>query len=171
MLASPIAKPFPQFTPIFHCNWFPKNNLNQHCSTRPSPTTTSLTVCWLGTLSTEWVIACMETAQTNCITVRKQREEWWLTALHGKRKQPANDFVMSRCSSNPTLSLIQWRKPTKVKTVHKVRNKDLVLPLMLGWHFWDRTGKRRTLPAVSIKRQGTEVVDLLWSYVPCGRLE
>ena len=57
--------------PIFRCNWSPKNNLNQHCSTKPSPTTTSLTACWLGTLSTEWVIACMQTAQTNCITVRK----------------------------------------------------------------------------------------------------
>ena len=103
---------------------------------------------------------------------RLHRSEWWLTALHGKRKQPANcNFVMIRCSSNPTLSLIQWRKPTKVKTVHKVRNKDLVLPLELGWHFWESSGKRRTLRAVSMKRQGTEVVNLLWSYVPCGRLE
>ena len=34
----------------------------------------------------------------------------WLPST-GKRKQPANDFVMSRCSSNTTLSLIKWRKP------------------------------------------------------------
>ena len=76
----------------------------------------------------------------------------------GKTKQPANDFVMSRCSPNP-------------KAVNKVRNKDLVLPLVLGLHFWDSSGKPRTKPTVSMKRQATEVVDLLWSYVPCGRLE
>ena len=34
----------------------------------------------------------------------------WLPST-GKTKQPTNDFVMSRCSSNPTLTLIQWRKP------------------------------------------------------------
>ena len=45
----------------------------------------------------------------------------------------------------------------------KVRNKDLVLPLVLEWHFWDSSGKPRTKPAVSMKRQATEVVDLLWS--------
>ena len=50
--------------PIIHCNWSPKNNLNQHCSTKPSPTTTNLTASGLGTLSTEWVIACMQTATT-----------------------------------------------------------------------------------------------------------
>ena len=62
-------------------------------------------------------------------------------------------------------------KKAKVKAVHKVRNMDLVLPLELGWHFWDSSGKLRTKPAVSMKLQATEVVDLLWSYVPCGRLE
>ena len=56
--------------PIFHWSWSPKNNLRQHCSTKPSPTTTSLTACCLGTLSTEWVIACMQT-ETNCIRVQK----------------------------------------------------------------------------------------------------
>ena len=63
-------------SPIIHCNWSPKNNLNQHCSTKPSPTTTNLTASWLGTLSTEWVIACMQTTTTttttkSCITARK----------------------------------------------------------------------------------------------------
>ena len=56
-------------------------------------------------------------------------------------------------------------KKAKVKAVHKVRNKDLVLPLVLGWHFWDSFGKPRTKPAVSMKQQATEVVDLLWSCV------
>ena len=60
VLASLIAKPYPQFTPFFHCNWSPKNNLNQHCSTKPNLTTTNLTACWLGTLSTEWVIALQQ---------------------------------------------------------------------------------------------------------------
>ena len=58
-----------------------------------------------------------------------------------------------------------------MKAVHKVRNKDLVLTLVLGWHFWDSFGKPRTKPAVSMKQQATEVVDLLWSYVACGRLD
>ena len=61
-----------------------------------------------------------------------------MTALHGKRKQPANDF------DNEPLSLIQRRKPTKVKAVHKVLNKDLVLPLVPVWHFWDSSRKPRT---------------------------
>ena len=56
--------------PIFHWSWSPKNNLRQHCPTKPSPTTTSLTACCLGTLSTEWVIACMQT-ETNCTRVQK----------------------------------------------------------------------------------------------------
>ena len=36
----------------------------------------------------------------------------------GKRKQPANDFVMSHAFFDPV-------KKAKVKAVHKVRNKDL----------------------------------------------
>ena len=35
-------------------------------------------------------------------------------------------------------------KEAKVKAVHKVRNKDLVLPIVLGWHLWDSYGKART---------------------------
>ena len=58
-----------------------------------------------------------------------------------------------------------------VKAMHKVRNKHLVLPLVLGWHFWDSYGNPRTKPAVFMKRQATEVADLPLSYVPCGRLE
>ena len=34
-------------------------------------------------------------------------------------------------------------KKAKVKAVHKVWNKDLVLPLMLGWHFWDSSKTSR----------------------------
>ena len=59
------------FNPIFNRSWSPLKNLSQHCSTKPSPKTSSSTACWLGTLSTEWVIACMQTAQTNCIRVQK----------------------------------------------------------------------------------------------------
>ena len=57
--------------PIFCWSWSPKNNLSQHCSTKPIPTTTSSTAYWLRTRSTEWVIACMQKAQTNCIRVPK----------------------------------------------------------------------------------------------------
>ena len=64
---------------IFHCHWSAKNNPKQHCSTKPGPTTTNLTAYWLGTLATEWVIACMQTAQGNSIPVR---------ATHQTLKQP-----------------------------------------------------------------------------------
>ena len=56
-----------------------------------------------------------------------------------KKKQPANEFVMSRL-------LIQSHayfdpvKKAKVKAVHKVRNKDLVLPLVFRWHLWNSSG-------------------------------
>ena len=33
-------------------------------------------------------------------------------------------------------------KKAKLKAVHKVRNKDLVLSLVLGWHFWDSSHQR-----------------------------
>ena len=107
-----------------------------------------------------------------CNSLSLSTQKWVMTDCPLRQEKAASeDFVTSRCSSNPTLSLIQWRKPTKVKAVHKVRNKDLVLPIVLGWQFWDSSGKPRTRPAVSMKRQATEVEDLLWSHVPCGRLE
>ena len=46
------------------------------------------------------------------------------TPRESKRKQPANDFLMSHCSSNHTLTLTQWRKP-RWRLCLKVRNKDL----------------------------------------------
>ena len=56
-----------------------------------------------------------------------------------KRKQAANDFVVSRCSfhSHPTLDYFDTLKKTRLKSfkdlkaVCKVRNKDLVLPLRM----------------------------------------
>ena len=54
-----------------------------------------------------------------------------------KGKQAANDFVVSRCSSQPTLDYFDTLKKTKLKSfkdlkaVCKVRNKDLVLPLRM----------------------------------------
>ena len=50
-------------------------------------------------------------------------------------------------------------KKAKVKAVDKVRNKDLVLPLGIGWYLWDSSGKPRTCwLAVPMKRQAAEVV-------------
>ena len=73
-----------------------------------------------------------------CNSLSLSTQKWVMTDCPLRQEKAASeDFVTSRCSSNPTLSFIQWRKPTKVKAVHKVRNKDLVLPLVLGWHFWD----------------------------------
>ena len=54
-----------------------------------------------------------------------------------KGKQAANDFVVSRCSSQPTLDNFDTLKKTKLKSfkdlkaVCKVRNKDLVLALYM----------------------------------------
>ena len=45
----------------------------------------------------------------------------------------------------------------------KVRNKDLVLPLVLGWHLWDMQFRQ----AENI----TGSFDETAGYVPCGRLE
>ena len=69
-----------------------------------------------------------------CNSLSLSTQKWVMTDCPPwQEKAASEDFVTSRCSSNPTLSLIQWRKPTKVKAVHKVRNKDLVLPFVLGW--------------------------------------
>ena len=70
----------------------------------------------------------------------------WLPST-GKRKQPANDyFDVPADEPLPIQShaFFDSVKKAKVKTVHKVRNKDLVLPLVLWWHFWDSSGKPRT---------------------------
>ena len=51
--------------------------------------------------------------------------------------QVANDFVVNRCSSNPTSDYFDTLKKAKLKSfkdlkvVRKVRNKDLVLPLRI----------------------------------------
>ena len=99
--------PFPRVNPIFHCNSSPKNNLNQHCSTKPGPTTTNLTACWLGTLSTAWVIACMQTAQTNCITVQKHIKLYNnSTPLKCNQATPNAYQIIALClCNNMTLSI------------------------------------------------------------------
>ena len=96
--------------------------------------------------------------------------KWWLTAHHGQDKA-ASEWLCNEPLLIQSHAFFDPVKKAKVKAVNKVRNKDLVLPLVLGLHFWDSSGKPRTKPTVSMKRQATEVVDLLWSYVPCGRLE
>ena len=59
--------------------------------------------------------------------------------LHAKSKgkQTANDFVVNRCSANPTSDYFDPLRKAKLKSfkvlkaVRKVRNKDLVLPLCM----------------------------------------
>ena len=74
-----------------------------------------------------------------CNSLSLSTQKWVMTDCPPRQKKAASEWLC-----NEPLSLIQWRKPTKVKAVHKVRNKDLVLPLVLGWHFWDSSGKPRT---------------------------
>ena len=60
-----------------------------------------------------------------------------LLQAKSKGKQAANDFVVSGCSSHPTLNYFDLLKKAKLKSfkdlkaVCKVRNKDLVLPLRM----------------------------------------
>ena len=60
-----------------------------------------------------------------------------LLLANNKGKQAANDFVVNRCSSKPTLDYFDPLKKAKLKsfkdlkTVRKVRHKDLVLPLRM----------------------------------------
>ena len=60
-----------------------------------------------------------------------------LLEAKSKRKQAANDFVVSRFSSHPTLDYFDTLKKAKLKSfkdlkaVCKVRNKDLVLPIRM----------------------------------------
>ena len=61
-----------------------------------------------------------------------------------KGKQAANDFVVSRCSSHPTLHYFDTLKKTKLKSckdlnaVCKARKKDLVLPLRMDRNMFAR---------------------------------
>ena len=60
-----------------------------------------------------------------------------LLQAKNKGKQAANEFVVNRCSSNPTSDYFDRLKKAKLKTfkdlkaVRKVPNKDLVLPLRM----------------------------------------
>ena len=95
--------------PIFHWSWSPKNNLSQHCSTKPIPTTTSSTACWLRTWSTEWVIACMQKAQTNCIRVQKHIKLYNNpTTLEFNQATPNAYQTIALCLSFEILGGIIW---------------------------------------------------------------
>ena len=96
--------------PIFNWRWSPKNNLSQHCSAKPSPKTSSSTACWLGALSTEWVIVCMQTTQTNCIRVQKHIKLYNNpTPLEFNQATPnAYQTIAPYLCNNMTLSLTEW---------------------------------------------------------------
>ena len=66
VLASLIAKPFPQF-PHFSLQLVCQKSLNQHCSTKPSPTITSLIACGLGLhyQQSGSLLACKQHKQTH----------------------------------------------------------------------------------------------------------
>lgn len=57
-----------------------------------------------------------------------------LLQAKSKKKQVANDFVVNRCSFNPTSDHFETLKKVKLKpfkdlnAVHKVSNKELILP-------------------------------------------
>ena len=57
-------------------------------------------------------------------------EKWWLTALHGHEKA-ASEWLCNEPLLIQFHAFFNPVKKAKVKAVQKVRNKDLVLPLML----------------------------------------
>ena len=69
-----------------------------------------------------------------------------LLQAKSRGKQAANDFVVNRCSSDPTLDYVDPLKKVKLKSfkdlkgVYKVHNKNLVLPLRM-----DQGGTSRTV--------------------------
>ena len=74
-----------------------------------------------------------------------------------KGKKAANDFVVSRCSSHPTLDYFDTLKKAKlkscknVKAVCKVRNKDLVLPLRMDHDVFARRALLEQLRQIDMK--------------------
>ena len=61
----------------------------------------------------------------------------WLQAT-SKWKQPSNDFVTGRCSSNPTQDYFYPVKKATLKAMRKLRDKDLVLPFRMDHDFFAR---------------------------------
>ena len=59
-----------------------------------------------------------------CNSLSLSTQKWVMTDCSPRQEKASSEWLC-----HEPLSLIQWRKPTKVKDVHKVRNKDLVLPL------------------------------------------
>ena len=75
--------------------------------------------------------------------VHAEMSDDWLPST-GKRKQPATVTLYNEPLLIQSHAFFDPVREAKVKAVHKVRNKDLVLPIVLGWHFWDSYGKART---------------------------
>ena len=61
----------------------------------------------------------------------------WLQAT-SKWKQPSNDFVTDRCSSNPTQDYFYPVKKATLEAMRKLRNKVLVLPFRMHHDFFAR---------------------------------
>ena len=68
-------------------------------------------------------------------------DDW--RALHGQ-KRAASEWLSNEQLLIQSDAYFDPAKKAKVKAVHKVRNKDLVLPLVLGWHFGNSSSKPRT---------------------------
>ena len=64
----------------------------------------------------------------NCDSVSLSTQKWVMTDCPPRQEKAASEWLC-----NEPLSLIQWRKPTKMKAVHKVRNKDLVRTSSCAW--------------------------------------
>ena len=117
-----------------------------------------------------------------CNSLSLSTLKWWLTALQEQDKA-ASEWLCKAPLVIQSHAIFDPVKKAKVKAVHKVRNKDLILPLRSiitssVKFLLCSNGTSRTVPANRERNRqfrwnGTlvEVVDLLWSYVPCGRLE
>ena len=74
----------------------------------------------------------------------------WLRAT-SKWKQPSNDFVTGRCSSNPTQEYFYPVKKATLKAMRKLRDKDLVLPFRMDHDFFARMALIRQFHHIEIK--------------------
>ena len=79
-----------------------------------------------------------------CNSLSLSTQKWVMTDCPPRQEKAASEWLCNEPLLIQSHAFFDPVKKAKVKTVHKVRNKDLVLPLVLGWHFWDSSGKSRT---------------------------
>ena len=71
-----------------------------------------------------------------CNSLSLSTQKWVMTDYPPRQQKAASEWLCNEPLLIQSHAFFDPVKKAKVKAVHKVRNKDLVLPLVLGWHFW-----------------------------------